>query len=437
MHDQRDFVVRTLGEARHPSPLHLSTEIGDGIADYIPEGAGVLYDIDELPGRERSPLLLERAGPRQELFFDPATTRAAVVTCGGLCPGLNNVIRSLFVQLYYNYGVRTVLGIRYGYLGLNEASGLEPLVLTDAIVSRIHNNGGTILGSSRGPQEVAVMLDFLRKRDIHMLFTIGGDGTQRGALAVSEEARRQGYPMSVIGIPKTIDNDIRFVQRTFGYTTAVDVARAVLDSAHNEAKGAPNGIALVKLMGRDSGFIAAGAVLASQEANFCLVPEIPFDLDGPGGFLNALRNRIVTRQHALVVVAEGAGQEHLARECVERDASGNVLHGDVGVFLRDRIARYFREQGPDVTIKYIDPSYLIRSVAANSEDSVICDVLARHAVHAALAGKTEMIVGMWNSRFVHIPIPVAVKERKKLDPEGEFWNAVLLSTGQPTMMRNP
>jgi len=424
--------IRSLGEPRYPSPLKLSTVPGDDVADYVPEGAGILCDIETGPGRSSgAPLAFERAGPRQRLFFDPAQVRAAIVTCGGLCPGLNNVIRSVCVQLWYLYGVREVLGIRYGYLGLNPDSGLEPIVLTPDFVDRIHKSGGSVLGSSRGPQDPAVSVDYLTRLGVNVLFCVGGDGTQRGAMAISEEARRRGVMLAVIGIPKTIDNDILYVARTFGYSTAIDKAREVLDGAHNEAKGAPNGISIVKLMGRDSGFIAAGATLASQEANFCLIPELPFRLDGDDGFLAVLKRRIERRGHAVIVVAEGAGQDLLANEPRERDASGNVKHADIGVFLRDRIADYFRAVGPPVNIKYFDPSYVIRSVAANCEDALLCDQLARHAVHAAMAGKTEMLVGVWNSRFTHLPIPLVVTGRKKINLEGELWASVLVSTGQP------
>jgi 6-phosphofructokinase 1 len=429
---QESLKIRSLGEPRYPSPLKLSTVPGDDVADYVPEGAGILYDIETGPGRSPGePLAFERAGPRQRLFFDPAQVHAAIVTCGGLCPGLNNVIRSVCVQLWYLYGVKEVLGIRYGYLGLNPDSGLEPIVLTPDFVDRIHKAGGSVLGSSRGPQDPAVSVDYLTRLGVNVLFCVGGDGTQRGAMAISEEARRRGVMLAVIGIPKTIDNDILYVARTFGYTTAIDKAREVLDGAHNEAKGAPNGISIVKLMGRDSGFIAAGATLASQEANFCLIPELPFRLEGDEGFLAVLKRRIERRGHAVIVVAEGAGQDLLAHEPRERDASGNVKHADIGVFLRDRIADYFRAVGPPVNIKYFDPSYVIRSVPANCEDALLCDQLARHAVHAAMAGKTEMLVGVWNSRFTHLPIPLVVTGRKKINLEGELWASVLVSTGQP------
>ena len=235
--------------------------------------------------------------------------------------------------------------------------------------------------------------------------------------------------IAVAGIPKTIDNDIQYIRRTFGFTTAVDKAREVLTCAHTEAKGYPNGIGLVKLMGRDSGFIAAAAALASQDANFVLIPEIPLTLAGDNGFLAALQRRILDRKHALIAVAEGAGQNLFSGEKI-KDASGNLLHQDIGLFLKDVISRHFKEQQIPLNLKYIDPSYIIRSVPANSEDAVLCDQFARNAVHAAMAGKTDFIVGFWNS-FTLLPILMATAKRQQVQPNGFLWRSVISATGQP------
>ena len=288
-----------------------------------------------------------------------------------------------------------------------------------------------MLGSSRGNQDISEMVDTLEKMSISILFTIGGDGTQRGALAISEEAQRRGLRLSVIGIPKTIDNDISFIQQTFGFETAVSEAKRVTYAAHSEAEGARNGIGLVKLMGRDSGFIAAYAAVVDGQVNFCLVPEVPFTLDG---FLNVLKARLEARKHAVIVVAEGAGQ-NLMETKGERDASGNIRYGDVGIFLRDAIKEHFKKIGMEINLKYIDPSYTIRSVPANPHDSALCVLFGHNAVHAGMAGRTGVIIGFWNQRFTHVPISLAVAERKKIDPEGWVWSSVLSSTGQPRDMR--
>ena len=425
-----DTAIPNLGPCLHDSPLALNTVGGDRIGNFVSDRLRVRHQVEIPPGAPvEAETFFEKAGPRQKIFFDPRQTRAAIVTCGGLCPGINNVIRSAFLELHFNYGVREVLGIRHGFLGLTD-QGEHPLVLTPEGVDHIHRDGGTVLSSSRGPQEIGEMVDYLANRQIDILLCVGGDGTQKGTHAIAEEIARRQLPISVVGVPKTIDNDIRYVRQTFGYFSAIESARAILDGAHCESKGAPNGIGLVKLMGRDSGFIAAGAAVASQEVNFVLVPEIPIHLDGPKGFLASLHRRMVDRHHAVIVVAEGAGQDLLDREN-GTDKSGNRKKADIGVFLRDRIAAYFKEKGTEANLKYIDPSYIIRSVPANSQDARLCDGYARNAVHAAMAGKTDLIIGDWYSVYVHVPIPLAVAGRKKIDPESELWHAVIAATGQP------
>ncbi|HET6413993.1 MAG TPA: ATP-dependent 6-phosphofructokinase [Anaeromyxobacter sp.] len=415
--------VTSLGECQVPSPI---------LARHLADDLRVPDQIHWRGGRPpEDPDLFEQAGPRSRLFFEPEQTRAAIVTCGGLCPGLNNVIRSLVLQLYHGYGVREVLGFRDGYRGLDPRSGVEPLPLTLERVHDIHKQGGTILGTSRGPVNVAAAVDELLRRGVNVLFTIGGDGTQRGGHALFEEARRRGHALSVVGVPKTIDNDVPFVTRSFGYLTALEQACLVLDRAHTEARSVHNGIALVRLMGRSAGFIAGGATMASQDVNFCLIPEVPFALDGSGGFLSALRRRVVERAHAVVVVAEGAGQELIAGSEGARDASGNPRLKDVGVFLRERIEAYFRSERLPVVMRYFDPGYLIRSCPANAEDAVLCDLFARHAVHAAMAGKTGLVIGLLHDRYVHVPIELLNSRRKQIDPDDQSWQAVLACTGQP------
>jgi 6-phosphofructokinase 1 len=349
------------------------------------------------------------------------------VTCGGLCPGLNDVVRAIVLSLHHHYGVKRIYGFRYGYEGLVRRHGHEPFELTADSVGRIHEIGGSILGSSRGPQQPAEMVDRLEELGVSVLFAIGGDGTLRGAQAIGDEATRRGRRIAVVGVPKTIDNDVSFVQKTFGFETAVSEARRATRAANAEAEAARNGIGLVKLMGRDSGFIAAYTVLVDGQVNFCLVPEVPFGLEA---FLKALGERLERRGHALVVAAEGAGQDLMAKTQA-RDASGNVRYGDIGAFLRDEILGHFEREGVGITLKYIDPSYAIRSVAATPHDSAFCLLLGHNAAHAALSGRTNLVVSFWNHRFTHVPIRLAVSERKKIDPEGPLWSAVLASTGQP------
>jgi 6-phosphofructokinase 1 len=428
---QDDLEIATLGLNEKPSPIHLSSTHGDGLGDFVPGAHRIRYQVDTSPDAPHQELLFERAGPRERIYFDPFYTTAAIVTCGGLCPGLNNVIRSIYQELTRNYGVRHVLGIRNGYLGLNPESGLEPIPLNDAYVSEIHKLGGTALGSSRGPQDPKIIVDFLHRHGINMLFCVGGDGTQRGAHQICEEITRRGLKISIVGIPKTIDNDIEYVFRTFGFATALEIAQQALCCGHVEARGAINGIGLVKLMGRDAGFISAGATLASQEVNFCLVPEIAFPMEGANGFLPALKQRILKSEHAVIAVAEGAGQHLFSAQSSNCDASGNRQFQDIGTYLRDKITEYFRAENIPISLKYIDPSYLIRSVPANTADRLLSDQMARYAAHSAMAGNTDVLIGMWNNVFVHVPICTAIRAKKRMELTGELWTNVLLSTGQP------
>ncbi len=428
MTDQNlDFTIERLGECRFPSPMKGVRFTGDTerlIYHTCPD------DIRRCFGAGTVPPSLELAGPREMLFFDPKKIACGIVTCGGLCPGINDVIRAVTLSLYHHYGVRKIYGFRYGYEGLVKRHGHVPLHLTPETVSRIGEEGGTILASSRGPQEPAEMVDTLKVLEVGILFAIGGDGTLKGASWIAGEATRRGLPLSVIGIPKTIDNDISFMQKTFGFETAVAEAQRAIYAAHTEAIGARNGIGLVKLMGRDSGFIAAYSALVDSQVNFCLVPEVPFTL---AGLLASLKERLDARGHAVIVVAEGAGQDLLAATG-GRDASGNVKLGDIGTFLRDAIKEDFKGRGQEINLKYIDPSYIIRSQPANPHDSALCLILGHNAVHAGMAGRTNMVVGFWNQQFTHVPISLATSVRRKIDPEGWLWSFVLASTGQPREM---
>ena len=405
-----------LGEARFVSKASSHT-VDDAIR--VPERIEIGAD----PG-----LQFELAGPRAKLFFDSKETRAGIVTCGGLCPGLNNVIRSLFLELYYSYGVKEVLGFRGGYSGLDPISNREPIMLSPEFVGRIHKHGGTVLSSSRGPVDIGRAVDNLIARGVNILFTVGGDGTQRGGNELYQEARKRGYALSVVGVPKTIDNDVTFVSRTFGFISAIDEAKRVLECAHTEARSVLNGIGLVRLMGRHAGFVTAGAVIASQDVNFALIPEVPFKLPS---FLAALKARMLEKSHAVIAVAEGAGQDLLQADSAARDASGNVKLRDIGPFLREQIETYFKKEGVPVVVRYVDPSYQVRSRPANSEDAVLCDLYARHAVHAAMAGKTGVVIGFLHERFIHVPIELLATQTKRLDPASGWWRSVLATTGQP------
>ena len=420
--------VSRLGECLIPSPMSR--------VQFVSDDEHVLYhsnlkEVEAYQEAGERPPYFEMAGPRDRIYFDPSKLKCGIVTCGGICPGLNDVIRAIVMGLFYHYGVGTVFGFRYGYEGLSGKYGHVPMELTPDMVEGIHEKGGTILGSSRGAQDISEMVDTLERMNVGILFTVGGDGTLRGSQAIAEEVARRNLKIGVVGIPKTIDNDISSIQQSFGFITAVTESKSAIYSAHTEATGARNGVGLVKLMGRESGFIAAYAALAYNDVNFCLVPEVPFTLEA---FLETLRERLERRGHAVIVVAEGAGQD-LMEATSERDASGNIRFGDVGTFLRDHIKAYFDEIGTEVNLKYIDPSYTIRSMPAIPHDSGFCLLLGHNAVHAGMAGRTNMVVGFWKNEFTHVPIPMAVSRRKKIDPKGRLWSNVLACTGQPGEMR--
>jgi 6-phosphofructokinase 1 len=431
-----DLAVRSLGLATIASPLDGSLLHARDTVHYVAETDRVLLDDTlDMAGRRGLPARelpsFEPGGPRSRLFFDPERTRAGVVTCGGLCPGLNNVVRGLVMELYGHYGVTSVTGFRNGYLGLTRTGAKDSMTLTPETVRGINGEGGTMLGTSRGQQDVVEMVDTLAQRAIDMLFVVGGDGTLRGAQAIADEADRRGMPLAVVGIPKTIDNDIPWIDHSFGFQTAFSRAAESIRAAHTEARSTPDGVGLIKLMGRHSGFIAAYASLASEDVDMVLVPEVPVVLDGEHGVLAHLE-RVLDRQgHAVVVVAEGAGQDLFPDGQRTHDASGNVRLADVGGLLRDRITERLTANGRTVSLRYVDPGYAIRSVPANPFDSVYCTRLAQAAVHAAMAGRTATVVGRWHGRFVHLPIALATASRNQVDPNGDLWLSVLESTGQP------
>ena len=375
--------------------------------------------------------MFERAGPRQRIFFDGKKINCGIVTCGGLCPGLNDVIRTIVLSLTWQYSVKKVFGFRYGYAGLSSRAPKEPLVLTPESVDEIHLKGGDILSLSRGRQDSHDIVSNLRKKEISLLFVIGGDGTLRGAADIVKAIKKRNSKIGVIGVPKTIDNDICAVEQSFGCSTAVEASRSAICGAHEEAKAAWNGVGLVKLMGRDSGFIAAYATLSNSDVNFCFIPEVPLVLKGENGFLRLLEKRLDRKHHALIVVAEGAGQDLIQEDHYQkRDASGNIVYKDIGGFLKKEIIKYFKKKKKPLVLKYIDPSYMIRSIPANSQDSAFCLMLGQNAVHAGMSGRTNMVISYCNQYFVHIPISLAILKKKKVDPNGHLWQTVLETTGQ-------
>jgi 6-phosphofructokinase 1 len=434
--DDIDTTIQTLGPFNIPSPIQREENTLNRC--FVDDTDKVVLDVKlknliQTVEKGKNFNAFELAGPRKKIYFDPSKLRCALVTCGGLCPGLNDIIRAIVLELFYGYGVKNIFGFKYGLQGFIPEYRHEIMDLKPETVTNIHEMGGSILGSSRGPQPIDEIVDTLERMNIGILFMIGGDGTLVAATKIADSITDRGLKISLVGIPKTIDNDIHMVSRTFGFDTAVDVATQAIRSAHNESAAYPNGIGLIKLMGRYSGFIAATAALAQQDVNFVLIPEVDFDLRGPNGFLAALEKRLAQREHAVIVAAEGAGQKFFEEKETERDESGNIRLKDIGGFLKDVISAYFKEKNIDISLKYIDPSYMIRSLPANANDNVFCSFLGRDAVHAGMAGKTKLLIGRWNNHFVHIPMSASAGKRKQVNPKGKLWLSVLGATGQGSL----
>ncbi|XVF88663.1 hypothetical protein PTKIN_Ptkin19aG0068600 [Pterospermum kingtungense] len=376
-----------------------------------------------------------RAGPRQKVYFDSDEVHACIVTCGGLCPGLNTVIREIVCGLYHMYGVKKVLGIDGGYKGFYAKNTVQ---LNPKVVNDIHKRGGTILGTSRGGHDTSKIVDSIQDRGINQVYIIGGDGTQRGAAVIFEEIRRRGLKVSVAGIPKTIDNDIPVIDKSFGFDTAVEEAQRAIHAAHVEAESNENGIGLVKLMGRYCGFIAMYATLASRDVDCCLIPESPFYLEGPGGLFEYIERTLKENGHMVIVIAEGAGQE-LVSESMQsmtlKDASGNKLLQDVGLWISQKIKDYFSKQRKiPINLKYIDPTYMIRAIPSNASDNVYCTLLAQSAVHGAMAGYTGFTSGLVNGRQTYIPFNRIIEKQNKVVITDRMWARLLSSTNQPSFL---
>jgi 6-phosphofructokinase 1 len=437
--DSIDTTVPTLGKSKIQSPVRANIKDARELF-FVSDRDRVLIDINlaNLEDRIKKNLKIpsfEVAGPRDRIYFDPSKLRCALVTCGGLCPGLNDIIRSIVLELYHAYGVHDIYGVRYGLQGFIPEYRHDFMNLTPESVTNIHNMGGTVLGSSRGPQSIEKIVDCLERMNIRLLFMVGGDGTLRAASLIVNEITERNLKISVVGVPKTIDNDIYLVSRSFGFETAVSIATQAIVAAH-KAKGYPNGIGLIKLMGRYSGFIAASAAIAQQDVNFVLIPEADFDLHGNGGLLYAIEKRLKERKHAVIIVAEGAGQKFFKDKAEARDESGNVRLMDIGQYLKKEILAYFKSKNTETTVKYIDPSYMIRSLPSNASDNVYCSFLGRDAVHAGMAGKTGLLVGHWNNCFVHVPMSASVGKHKQVSPDGTLWLNVLAVTGQGQLKNN-
>eukprot|EP00616_Rhizochromulina_sp_CCMP1243_P000546 CAMPEP_0118974076 /NCGR_PEP_ID=MMETSP1173-20130426/11058_1 /TAXON_ID=1034831 /ORGANISM="Rhizochromulina marina cf, Strain CCMP1243" /LENGTH=545 /DNA_ID=CAMNT_0006923779 /DNA_START=50 /DNA_END=1687 /DNA_ORIENTATION=+ len=428
-----------------PSPLLSSRQSLVAHNFFVTEGDVVFKSVvaNAFHSDSEAPVCFHCAGPRVESFFQADSSKAAIVTCGGICPGLNTVVRELVLCLWHQYGVRDIWGIPQGYQGFY--SGKPWLPLDPAAVDQIHTLGGTVLGTSRGGHDTEKIVDALEEKGVNLVFIIGGDGTLRGAQKVADECTRRKLPIAVAGVPKTVDNDIPIIDKSFGFETAVAEAQLAITAAHVEASSFPNGIGIVQLMGRNSGFIALHSTLGSRDVDCVLIPEIDFELEGEGGLLSFLEDKLLAEGHVLLVVAEGSGQAAVQREANDltvgaTDASGNVLLSDVGSWLKHKIADHFKDHPnprlSPVSLKYIDPTYMVRSVKANAADNVYCTELAHSAVHGSFAGYSGFMVGPINSHYALIPLRLIADRTNVVSVNDRVWAEVLSSTGQPDFAAN-
>ncbi len=440
--EPEDLQVRTLGECRIPSPFSVLLTDKQTTPHFVHEDDRVMLDdtVSVVASKSLETLpSFETAGARRRIYFDPARTTVGIVSCGGLCPGVNNVIRGVVQELTVHYRVNRILGFRNGLRGLTVKYRDDTIDLTGRSFRDIPPTGGTILGSSRGDQDAEEMVDTLVAREIDILVVIGGDGSIRAASRLVAAITRRGLDIAVVAIPKTIDNDLPYTDQSFGFQSAFERATDFIDSVAVEAMAHENGVGIVKLMGRHSGFIACYAALANYSADMVLIPEVPFTLEGADGLLTRVEELIRARGYAVIVVAEGAGQDILRaagqlEDADATDASGNVKLGDIGQFLTEELTEHLSRVGLPPTLRYIDPSYSIRSVTANAYDSVYCLRLAHAAVHAAMAGRTETVVLRWRRRFVHVPMPLITSHRNQVDPDGDLWMSVLEATNQTEIL---
>ncbi|KAF5742823.1 ATP-dependent 6-phosphofructokinase 2 [Tripterygium wilfordii] len=397
----------------------------------------VAHDLSGKFSSPTPPLAYHRAGPRKDIFFEPQNTRAAIITCGGLCPGMNTVIRELVVGLWELYGVRKIYGVVAGYRGFYS---MEPIELNPKLVHNWHKRGGTALETSRGGFDLDKIVDSIEHHEFNQVYIIGGDGTMRGVVKIFNEILRRRLKVGVVGIPKTVDNDVGIIDRSFGFQTAVEMAQQAISAAHVEAESAVNGIGLVKLMGRSTGHIALHAILSSRDVDCCLIPEDKFYLEGKGGLFEFLEQRLKENGHAVLVVSEGAGQDMIPRSDAqkeERDESGNLVFLDVGPWLKSELKNWWARDHPNelFTVKYIDPTYMIRAVPANATDNLYCTLLAHSAIHGVMAGYTGFVAGPINGIYAYIPVEEVAKSKNEVNTKDHKWAWVRSVTNQPDFLK--
>lgn len=325
--------------------------------------------------------------------------KLGILTGGGDCPGLNAVLRAC--ARYCNERGTSLIGYMNGWQGVLEG---ESMLLDRRAVKGIVHLGGTILGTSRtDPLEVngglARMKHTLEEDGVEGLIVVGGDGTLSAALELS----REGF--NVLGVPKTIDNDLCGTDVTFGFDTAVSIATDAIDRLHTTAE-AHKRVIVVEVMGNHSGWIAAYAGIAGG-ADVVLVPEVPFELRDVCDRIRDRERR--GRSFSIVVIAEGARSLERADEPVER--RGKIRPGQISFWLADEI-----EKAIGTETRFVVLGHIQRGGTPTAYDRILATRYGIHAAELAMQGRWGMMVSLSGRHMDAVPLEEAVGQLRELDP---------------------
>lgn len=446
-------------------------------------------------------LTFPEAGPRENLVYpmesrDGATDslQVGVLVSGGIAPGINAVIKGIVDRhtLYSNHAKENddtsydleIIGYRDGFSGLLSGSHIK---LNRKKVRDFANKGGSLLGTSRyhplldlddpGKRDSAVRDIISNLKDIDILYVIGGDGSMRAAHMIWTRAQRmhaegEASKLSVVAIPKTMDNDILWVWQSFGFMSAVEKAKQFVLQLHTEASSNPR-LGIMQLFGSDSGFVVTHAALASGVCDYVLIPEADFSMEVLCEFIKKkLKSRYKRGQDGkspfgMILMAETA----IPRDGINSPGCKYIDDPDVGLEKEEKIAiekfiadgRRVQGQTQDALrrggIKIIsrvvqkeirqmkpgqywekfrvftnEPRHLIRAIDPSVQDVIFGQRMGTLAVDNAMAGYTDFMISQWLTEYVLVPLKLVVLGRKRVPQKGIFWKSVLANTGQPHEM---
>lgn len=460
------------------------------------EGARIVVDArrkyhDPLEGITPAAwnLTMPEAGPRRYVSYPQKNQlKVGILVSGGIAPGINAVISGIIARhhayqawsqkINKNYALE-ILGYSEALKGLLHA-GRPAVPLDLKTVREAVNHGGSILPTARAdelldledPKQRDGALDKVTSRlinqQIDILYIIGGDGSMRAAHAISCRARRNPInELSVIGIPKTMDNDILWVWQSFGFLSAVEFAKQAILQLHTEVMSNPR-LCVIQLFGSDSGFVVSHAALASGVCDAVLIPEVNFTLKQLSGYI---RYRLQDRPHSdkpyggIVALAETAipldWREYVSATAEVADGSEKVIltpeelraietfeshgrrvHGQTPDALRSgglrlvsqilqREIRKLGDRWSSYRVFTNEPRHLIRSIEPSVSDVIFAQRLGTLAVDNAMAGYHDFMISQWLTEYVLVPLKLVVLGRKRVPEHGIFWKSVRASTGQP------